>query len=327
MSNNGILEDIKDMATREIAGIGYRKDEQVLSLVDADQADIKDAEVTISKSLSRYRPFTRAQADTMSNEALKLGVIDTAFDFPVMLKKEPEVAWEYIEVNPINPRLMRLSEVFLVESDEDGLLTYKDSVGEVDPMLSEQLDSIELLTKKGIGDHLSSGYCAQLKISNGEVSWVDIPNYELLKQWRIERQRYKDAVSAWERLKSDIGHAKSFDRALKQYERLKGLPFDWHIDIKQILSGLSANSNGTGDNDRTVFHVVVDNDCKIGRFSRVKGEFLCTAKSGAPNWTTQNYQHVIKVAGVRVKTIPYEVTCKTCHERINSLLSKKDNAV
>lgn len=93
----------------------------------------------------------------------------------------------------------------------------------------------------------------------------------------------------------------------KQEQGIKNLPFKWKAQIKEVLSGLSENSNGAGWKKNTVIHVQLLEDFKRGRLSRNKGDYLCSPKK-VPNWgDSGNY---------------IEVTCKACLKRAAALNSK-----
>lgn len=79
------------------------------------------------------------------------------------------------------------------------------------------------------------------------------------------------------------------------------VPVKWTPGIKDVLSGLTENSNGTGTNARTVVHICLEEVLTDGRFTREAGDFLCTSASGSngKQWSSQKRENS-------------QVTCKTC---------------
>lgn len=84
------------------------------------------------------------------------------------------------------------------------------------------------------------------------------------------------------------------------------IPFVYITDIKPVLSGLSANSNGDGTNRATVAHVILHEAFKDGRISRKQGEFLCSQPKGNHNYF---FKDDIKNSTVQLQDA---VTCKGC---------------
>lgn len=62
----------------------------------------------------------------------------------------------------------------------------------------------------------------------------------------------------------------------KMYE----IPFKFQVDVKIVLSGLSASSNGDGCKSNTKYHIVLREDATVGRTVRNRGEFLCSQPKG-----------------------------------------------
>lgn len=88
------------------------------------------------------------------------------------------------------------------------------------------------------------------------------------------------------------------------------IPVRWTSGRKTVLSGLSANSNGDGQNARTVTHVLLLDEISEGRFKRRANSFLCTSASGSDGqgWTGQLWTNDRGVSGPHVSCI----TCQSC---------------
>lgn len=89
------------------------------------------------------------------------------------------------------------------------------------------------------------------------------------------------------------------------------LPVQWAVGIKDVLSGLSSASNGSGRNKATVQHVLLLEDLQLGRLERQAGQFLCDSESmpAAKQWSAKQLAPQQDEHGA-----PYtpEVTCKRC---------------
>jgi hypothetical protein len=86
------------------------------------------------------------------------------------------------------------------------------------------------------------------------------------------------------------------------FNRTLRIPVKWHPDIKDVLSGLSETSDGSGRNRATVLHIRLREDLHDGRLHRSAGDMLCTSKSqnNGRNW----YGHAYQESG--------RVTCTRC---------------
>jgi hypothetical protein len=108
----------------------------------------------------------------------------------------------------------------------------------------------------------------------------------------------------------------------KKYE----IPFQHDTGIKDVLSGLSENSNGDGHNRRTVIHLVVKSsigieaEVRIGKLRRESGEFLCTRNVGK-QWSGQKTERRLDANGEEYMP---KVTCKECLRLMNKHLKKED---
>ncbi len=88
------------------------------------------------------------------------------------------------------------------------------------------------------------------------------------------------------------------------------LPVRWAVGIKDVLSGLSVDSNGSGRNRSTVQHVLLLEDLELG-LRRQAGQFLCDSPSvpQAKQWAAKRVEPCQDEHGP-----PYtpEVTCQRC---------------
>ena len=81
------------------------------------------------------------------------------------------------------------------------------------------------------------------------------------------------------------------------------VPVKWTPGHKDVLSGLSEGSSGTGLNARSVTHVLLQEALQLGRIRRKAGDFLCTSASA-----TNGKQWSAQVAAAS----HVQVTCRAC---------------
>lgn len=82
-----------------------------------------------------------------------------------------------------------------------------------------------------------------------------------------------------------------------------GIPVDWHINHRMVLSGLSRHSNGDGANAVTVWHVVLEQPLAQGRLRRNAGDLLCSKDAGSIGLSAS-----VERLGDRSR----RVTCRAC---------------
>ena len=91
------------------------------------------------------------------------------------------------------------------------------------------------------------------------------------------------------------------------------LPVKWDVGIKDVLSGLSARSDGTGRNRATVEHILLLESLTAGKLKRAAGDFLCTSKTGTngKNWSDNKIERWIDGDGHECQPMP---SCKQCRK-------------
>ena len=99
------------------------------------------------------------------------------------------------------------------------------------------------------------------------------------------------------------------------------IPFEYEIQVKEVLSGLKEGSNGCGTNKRTKFHICFKEDYKQGRLTREAGDFLCSnskSKWGA-NWSGSIGFYNWDKDSDGVKRL---ITCKSCLKKMERFKKK-----
>ncbi len=121
---------------------------------------------------------------------------------------------------------------------------------------------------------------------------------------KIQEQKAKEVEEERRRLNAYREDAEAFNATLH-------IPVQWVAGQKDVLSGLSENSNGDGRNKATVEHIMLKEDLQDGRLVRKAGAFLCTAESGSNGKQWSGKPENIAYDG---NNKPYQpkITCKAC---------------
>lgn len=129
-------------------------------------------------------------------------------------------------------------------------------------------------------------------------------------EWRAENEREQEAKWELQRQQEQERKARRIQASQTFYSGLN-IPFRFTIEVKEVLSGLSANSNGDGQKRNTVYHVYLKEAFQQGRLIRKAGDFLCSqsqARSGA-NWSDSLGQGTFTLDQDGTQPVP---TCKQC---------------
>lgn len=107
------------------------------------------------------------------------------------------------------------------------------------------------------------------------------------------------------------------------------LPVKWDVGIKDVLSGLTENSDGSGRNSRTVEHIILLEPLEFGRLVRDENDFLCstTKADNGKRWSNQVSDLWVDGDG---NSFQPPVTCKKCLEiahRITLAMAEQDEAL
>ena len=89
------------------------------------------------------------------------------------------------------------------------------------------------------------------------------------------------------------------------------LPVRWIPGMKDVLSGLSEQSNGDGCNRATVQHILLLEDLHDGRLRRRAGSFLCTSAGGSDGLRYSGQPEAMHVDG-EGRLYPAKITCQAC---------------
>lgn len=132
----------------------------------------------------------------------------------------------------------------------------------------------------------------------------------------FERKKAEERHIAEEKRKTDKKWAIIFKKAKsKLFWDYYDIPFQFDIEVKEVLKGLSMGSNGCGTNKRTKFHINLKEDFKQGRLVRKSGDYLCTNSSSrwGANWSGSIGEGLWNVDSDGVRRI---ITCKECLKKL-----------
>ena len=144
---------------------------------------------------------------------------------------------------------------------------------------------------------------------NGAFAWqnrelVFLTAAELAERNDAElraRQDFEDRQKREHQERADRETRRAADA--ERWNAALGIPVDWHINHRMVLSGLSRHSNGDGANAATVWHVVLEQPLVRGRLRRNAGDLLCSKDAGSIGLSTG-----VEQQGDRSR----RVTCRAC---------------
>jgi hypothetical protein len=154
--------------------------------------------------------------------------------------------------------------------------------------------------------HLTPGAELLLHLKGNRLIAEDKAVKAALEAERIQ----KTAKAASDRQLAYAHLLRQNQQAADQHNGKLNIPVRWTSGQKKVLSGLTASSAGTGENIRTVNHVLLLGDISEGRFVRKSGSFLCTSPGGSDGQflTGRLYSYDHGDDGLYVSRI----TCKQC---------------
>lgn len=130
--------------------------------------------------------------------------------------------------------------------------------------------------------------------------WVDF-HFLCAESAELEkRELARKEAAAQEARERQAAHARRHaeDQLFNQALRV---PVAWTVGLKDVLSGLSENSDGSGRNRASVNHILLLADLAYGRIQRKAGDLLCTsgAQTNGKNWSDQRGERQGRVTCAR----------------------------
>ncbi|QIC71861.1 MULTISPECIES: hypothetical protein [Acinetobacter] len=250
---------------------------------------------------------------------------------PVLTARMPNVDYKQVRIYEMTRDLdklyVSLADKFILLDDKD-VVTFSEDMSKF--VVSYENASYEFKTPDDLCRHLASGKKGYLifQFRQGFVKWVTETDGNLRMAWLAERDEYGRLSSITIDAFRLIARAKEYAVARKQQIELNELlPFKWTTATRPTRGGLSgsAKSMMNGNVANTVVHLLVQEDCKIGRLSRSAGDYLCAPSKGrlardlGPFIEEMAYkidEHTIHA------NLPKEITCKDCLEKLAAIKNK-----
>lgn len=185
-------------------------------------------------------------------------------------------------------------------------------------------------TPPDLKEHIQMGSKAYLhfQFRQGFVKWVSEIEGNLRMAWVKERDDFGSLSTITHDAFIKVKRVKTCAMSYQQYCALnQTLPFAWNAATRPVRGGLSGStkSSGNGSVSNTVVHLLVQEDVKIGRLTRAKGDFLCAPSKGRLARDLGPYDAVITVEmnnGDVYSKVPQLITCQDCLEKLETIKNK-----
>lgn len=331
----------KSSAEKSTLIVSYLIDESALTPTETplelDDATFDDKFIASIMVSGKKVPLSKQSAEQLLNEAQALGVLPEDFDktVPILQKTLGELSWGASK-RPVAERSEIYTwagavkegypkEVRLATLDKDSDCFYEPDTGYLVLVnLRDRSQNQRIKVSDLLKTHFEAGLFAVIDISHASLSWYSTPDYLALKNYHgAILDPYNKECERWLYLSDEVrimqynlDRKKALLADAKLAKRIDDnpglLPFAWKTNIKQVISGLTENSNGNGSNKRTVMHIVLDEDFKKGRLKRHKDDYLCSDKKTS-NWSAPN-------SSLTRDSFKEAVTCKACLSIANRLV-------
>lgn len=281
--------------------------------------------------------LTQADMDALHQDIEELG---KQFNFklpelppklvPALTARMPNVDYKQVRVFGVTRGLDQLYHSLadkFVPLDDTDVVKFSEDMSKF--VVSHENASYEFNTPDDMRSHIASGKKGYLvfQFRQGFVKWVTEKDGNLRMAWLAERDEYGRLSSATVDAFNFVARAKDYAVARKQQIELNELlPFKWSAATRPTRGGLSgsAKSMGNGCVANTVVHLLVQEDCKIGRLSRSKRDYLCTPSKGslARDLGPYDAEMSYKVDADTIHTLPKEITCQDCLQKLAAIKNK-----
>ena len=320
---------IKDSVSSHQHELGYRLNETPINMEDEPLSDLELDMAVMDINLPSIKQLKHKEAMDLVYEALSMRIISTN-DVPPFIDHKPSLpdsvqikeqhSYGIPSLSTANPE-----QWFLVELDKQAPVSMNRDGKLICDVFGR---SFVFDAPKELADHLANGYCAFVSFSATSIMrWLTVPEYYALEAVQADKRYYKEQAKRWGELYEQVDYAKQIQAARDQQIKFAALPFEWTVAIKPVMSGLGAGSMGNATKSSTVVHLVTKNNFSSGKLSRQAGEYLCSQPDGESlgfiSTLDDSCSYPLQYGGHVVERLPYTVTCKECHKRIERLLSKQ----
>lgn len=306
---------------RQLYLSGYRRDEEVVKLVKRS----KPANHEINAELNRPASLSKKDVELLLSGSIADGFIldcDAPEPFPYLKWFKPKGAeWQAVEHNISESELAEISGTNLVELATNHKLVFK-PLGAY--KAGRHTAYLEANITGRLKTHLADGYCACVRIMDGNMTWMPVPSYYAWYEWRKHQREYEAQVCDWKAIMGRGEQVESFEKAIRQHETFKKLDFDWCVSTHNLAPNMESMSHSGKalekyvDADDKTLHIIVLEADQTGRM-------LCKFEDTPPSQIADVYSYDCYAGDILIKKIPYKVTCPSCHmAAVNFICDKEE---
>lgn len=298
---------------------GYRREEELVKLIKKP----KPIDAKINTEIGRVINFSKKDATKAINEAVAAKFInecDAPVLFPYLKWHKPQGAeWQIVEHTLSESELKDVNSANLVELVTNHRLSFR-----VFGFYEYNIYLPANITGE-LKAHLADGYCAYIKMLDGNMVWMPVPTYYALQEWQEHKKEYEHQVCDWNAIMGRIEKIESFDQAIRQHEVFKKLDFDWCVtthnfvpNIDWLVSGDKAPELHIDADDKNLHIMVLDGENK--------GRMLCMSEDTVPSAIATAYAYDCYAGDLLIKKIPHKITCVSCHmAAVNFICDKEES--
>lgn len=161
-------------------------------------------------------------------------------------------------------------------------------------------------------DAPNDGTEVAIRVRDGSL--VAVPK-DRLESWKKEKKRDQQHAKALEEREQRRRKNEKRREAERFWERFD-IPFNHDVAIKNVMSGLSRGSSGTGRNKSTVEHLYAKESFTDGRLSREAEQYVCDPSAHLSHAEYGSGTGERRTDGEGESYIP-PVTCSQCLKIMN----------
>lgn len=225
------------------------------------------------------------------------------------------------ELEPLGQKISELIKQ-VVELESHKLRYFRVTQNTVSPMLLNTTGTREAFYKDGlvyVGNEKlyfqsdADEALAQSVLRDGDEMffYTSYPYFHVAKKddYNKHQEKRKELQKAKQNKHTISSQYEAVRRDIEKYEFWEqyDISFEFVVDIKPVLSGLTENSWGNGCNRATVYHIRLKENINQGRLKREDGDYLCSQQTGNAYYNTWNAD---------INELQNIVTCKQCLKRI-----------
>ncbi|WP_318515669.1 hypothetical protein [Photobacterium leiognathi] len=160
-------------------------------------------------------------------------------------------------------------------------LGFKNTTAFINPFVINSLPCTVFVGEDGVtlsddrGLNFGVALLSPLVAGTGVHMRLENRKFKLYLASEYQNQLTEIATKREQEKRETIERLEQLRKSNLMFNQALNLPFQWKIDIKVRMSGLSENSWGDGQSRSTVYHIRVMEQFTEGRLKRNIGDFLC----------------------------------------------------